>query len=84
MSKAQELKSQIAKLQEELDGLEPWEPKRDKIYWYIAGTGEVCESPWDNIIDDRNRRDFLGIFKTFAQALARRDAVKGFVEGLRV
>lgn len=81
MTRAQEIKEQIKKLEAELERL-PWEPEASDTYWFITNNGEIWSDEWDGVYTDRERRDFLGVFRTEKEATARRDAVRAFVEGL--
>lgn len=49
----------------------PWEPEVGILYWYIESTLEVGNIYWRNSLEDKLRRDFLGVFPTKEAAEAR-------------
>ncbi len=55
---------------------EVW-PEWGDTYWFITSEGKTGSNRWIMNKVDLYRRDFLGIFRTEKEALARRDEIKG-------
>lgn len=53
-----------------------WTPEIGKQYYYITDSGFVNWLNWDNDKGDNERKDFLGIFRTQAEAEARLQEIK--------
>lgn len=53
-----------------------WSPKTDERYWFIGSDNVPDSEYWLNDDIDRGRRDFLGIYKHKADAIAARDRIK--------
>ena len=55
----------------------PW-PSVGDVYWFLTHEGGACQvAPWADMDYKQARRDFLGVFRTEAEAIAKRDKIKG-------
>ncbi|MCH7604889.1 hypothetical protein IID24_02795 [Patescibacteria group bacterium] len=57
---------------------EDW-PKEGDKHWLIYGGGSVVKSWWKNEKTAKGYRDFLGIYRTEAEAIKMRDKIREFV-----
>lgn len=63
---------------------EEW-PKVGDIYFFVDSFGDLYDRVWNNVkYPDRERRDFLGIYRTREAAEKVRDAIREFVKTLNV
>ena len=54
----------------------PWPSVGDE-YYYLGSRGNVSLDAWEGDTVDRERRDFFGVWRTEAEAIAKRDMIKG-------
>ena len=52
-------------------------------YWYVGELGIAILATFDNDNVDKARKNFLGIFRTYKEAIERRDKVLEFIKGLK-
>jgi hypothetical protein len=72
--------SRLEALEREVFKKEEW--RLNDEYFFIDEEGRILDSQWDSGGMDENRRDFLGIFHTKAEAEARLEAIKNFLKTL--
>ena len=65
---------------EEVKG-EEWPQEGDK-YYYMDHYGDLQNDTWTHHKLDKERRDFLGTYRTKEEAQAVSDKVREFVKGL--
>lgn len=58
-----------------------YEPKNEEEYYWINSEGEICLGTWYDYNSDNNRKGFLGIFPTEAEAKKRLEEIKILLKG---
>lgn len=81
-TKLEALEKEIAELKKQVcECKEEW-PKTRDIYYYITD-GQISTSQWYGVYIDKDRRDFLGVFKTKEEAERKLSLIKALCPAKR-